>query len=171
MTTALLLGLMLVFEPKEHDLMQRRPRDPTEPILTFALLMRTGFVTLIILAGAFGLFVWEQAQGASLAEARTVVANVIVVVEIFYLFNCRSLSHSAFSIGIFSNPWVIFGAGAMLAAQILFTYAPFMNHLFHTAPLPLEAWLHVFAVGIVAFAAIGTEKWLRARVKREGKGK
>ena len=56
MTTALLLGLMLVFEPKEHDLMQRPPRDPKEQILTFPLFMRTGLVTLIILAGAFGLF-------------------------------------------------------------------------------------------------------------------
>ena len=36
MTTALLLGLMLVFEPKERDLMQRPPRDSEEPILTVA---------------------------------------------------------------------------------------------------------------------------------------
>ena len=28
MTTAVLLGLMLVFEPKERDLMRRPPRDP-----------------------------------------------------------------------------------------------------------------------------------------------
>lgn len=54
----------------------------------------------------------------------------------------------------------------MLAAQFLFTYAPFMNHLFHTAPLPAEAWLHIFAVGLVAFTAVGTEKWIRVRVER-----
>jgi Ca2+-transporting ATPase len=166
MMTALLLGLMLVFEPREPDLMQRPPRDPKEPILTFPLFMRTGLVTLIILAGAFGLFLWEQARGATLAEARTIVVNVIVVVEIFYLLNCRSLTHSMRSLGLFSNPWVLFGAAAMLAAQFLFTYAPFMNHLFHTAPLPAEAWLHIFAVGLVAFTAVGTEKSIRARVER-----
>ena len=166
MMTALLLGLMLVFEPREPDLMQRPPRDPKEPILTFPLFMRTGLVTLIILAGAFGLFLWEQARGATLAEARTIVVNVIVVVEIFYLLNCRSLTHSMHSLGLFSNPWVLFGAAAMLAAQFLFTYAPFMNHLFHTAPLPAEAWLHIFAVGLVAFTAVGTEKSIRARVER-----
>ncbi len=75
LTTAL---LTLVFEPKEPGLMQRPPRDPKEPILTFPLFMRTGLVTLIILAGAFGLFLWEQAQGAPLAEARTIVIIVVV---------------------------------------------------------------------------------------------
>ena len=37
MTTALLLGLMLAFEPKEKDLMLRPPRDPQSPILSRAL--------------------------------------------------------------------------------------------------------------------------------------
>jgi len=164
--TALLLGLMLVFEPKEPDLMRRPPRDPKEPILTFPLFMRTGLVTLIILSGAFGLFLWEQAHGATLAEARTVVVNVIVIVEIFYLLNCRSLIHSMRSVGFFSNLWVPGGASAMLGAQLLFTYAPFMNHLFHTAPLRAGVWLHIFGVGLVAFAAVGTEKWIRARVEQ-----
>ncbi len=48
MTTALLLGLMLVFEPKETGLMERKPRDPSRPILTFPLFMRTGLISLII---------------------------------------------------------------------------------------------------------------------------
>ena len=61
MTTVLFLGLMLVFEPKERDLMQRPPRGPTTPIITFAMVMRIGLVSALMLAGAFGLFVWEQA--------------------------------------------------------------------------------------------------------------
>ncbi|MBM3892598.1 MAG: HAD-IC family P-type ATPase, partial [Verrucomicrobia bacterium] len=77
MATALLLGLFLVFEPKERDLMERPPRDPKMPILTGALMTRIGLVSFLILAGAFGLFLWEQQRGASLAEARTTVLNVI----------------------------------------------------------------------------------------------
>jgi magnesium-transporting ATPase (P-type) len=144
--------------------MRRPPRDPNEPILTLPLFMRTGLVTLIILIGAFGLFLWEQSRGASLAESRTIVVNVIVVVEIFYLLNCRSLTHSMRSIGFFTNPWVLGGALAMFGVQLLFTYAPFMNHLFHSAPLRWESWLHIFAVGLTAFGAVGLEKWIRARV-------
>lgn len=56
MMTALLLGLMLVFEPKEDGLMARPPRDPKRPLLTIALMSRTVMVALIMLAGAFWLF-------------------------------------------------------------------------------------------------------------------
>jgi Ca2+-transporting ATPase len=162
MMTALLLGLMLVFEPKEQDLMLRPPRDPRRPLLTFALLMRTGLVSLIMLGGAFWLFFRELGQpGATLAEARTAVVNVIVIVEVAYLFNCRSLNHSLVHIGLFSNPAVIVGAVAMVLVQLLFTYAPPMNRVFHTAPISGHAWLRIVVVAGFSFAVVEFEKWVR----------
>jgi magnesium-transporting ATPase (P-type) len=160
--TAILLGLMLVFEPKEHDLMKRPPRDPKRPLLTHALFMRTGLVSLIMLVGAFWLFYWEMNMvGETLDEARTAVINVIVLVEVAYLFSCRSLNHSLFKIGLFTNWWVIAGSLAMLAAQLLFTYTPVMNKLFHTAPIGAESWLRIGAVAAAAFVAVEIEKWIR----------
>ncbi|MDT3706192.1 MAG: cation-transporting P-type ATPase [Thiobacillus sp.] len=162
MTTAILLGLTLVFEPKERGLMQRPPRDPQKPLLTVALAMRTGLVSLVMLAGAYWLFFWElKVAGETIAEARTCVINVIVLVEIAYLFNCRSLNHSFFSLGFFSNPWVVAGALAMLAAQLLFTYAPVMNKLFHTAPISGESWLRIVGVAAIVFVVVEIEKWMR----------
>jgi Ca2+-transporting ATPase len=162
LTTSILLGLMLVFEPKEADLMARPPRDPKRPLLAGALLLRTGLVALIILAGAFWLFFWElRREGETIAEARTAVINVIVCVEIAYLFSCRSLHHSIFAIGWFTNWWVIGGALAMVGAQLLFTYAPVMNRLFHSAPIDAKSWLGIAVVATVAFAAIELEKWIR----------
>ena len=76
MATALLLGLMLVFEPKEPDLMQRRPRDPKSPILTVPLILRIALVSFIMLAGAFGLFLLERRVfGTELRVAQTVVVK------------------------------------------------------------------------------------------------
>jgi Ca2+-transporting ATPase len=124
MTTSVFLGLALAFEPKERDLMHRPPRSPTRPILDYALLMRTGLVSLLMLAGAFGLFLWEsRAGGSGLPEAGTVVVNVIVMAEAFYLLNRRSLTHSVWSLGLFSNPWAIGGIVARIVAQLFFTYA------------------------------------------------
>ena len=162
LTTSLLLGLMLVFEPKERELMLRPPRDPRRPLLTFALCLRTVIVSLLMLAGSFWLFFWElKVEGAELATARTAVVNVIVLVQLAYLFNCRSLSHSLLRIGLFSNPWILVGALAMVAAQLLFTYAPPLNLLFQSAPLGIESWIRITAVAAVVFAAIEFEKWIR----------
>ena len=162
LVTALLLGLTLVFEPKEDDIMRRPPRDPKKPLLTRSLLMRTGLVTLISLFGAFGLFAWERgAEGKNIDEARTAVVNVIVMVQTFYLLNCRSRTRSIFSIGLFSNRWLIAGLAATWSAQLAFTYLPLMNSLFHTAPIGAETWLYIIAIGIFAFTVVEFEKWLR----------
>jgi magnesium-transporting ATPase (P-type) len=166
MMSAICLGLMLVFEPKERDLMLRRPRDPKQPILTFPLLMRTGLVTLLIGASAFGAFLWEQqVRGKNVHEARTTVINVIIMVEIFYLLNCRSLLHSMFRVGVWSNLWIFAGITAMLTAQLFFTHSPLMNRLFHTAPIDLTSWLYITAVGMVAYCIVELEKLVRRKLE------
>ena len=144
--------------------MRRAPRDPHQPILTFPLFMRTGLVTLLMLVSGFGLFLYERRWlGSDLPLARTVVVNLIVMVEIFYLLNCRSLLHSPWSIGFWSNRWVLIGIGAMALSQILFTHLPMMNRLFHSAPLDAGAWLRIIAAGCTAFAIVEIEKWFRLR--------
>jgi cation-transporting ATPase F len=166
MSTALLLGLMLVFEPKEAGIMARPPRVPSQPILTRPLIWRILVVSLLIVAGGFALFEWEERRGTPLAEARTVVVNVIVMVEIFYLLNCRSLTRPLVALGLFTNRWIVGGVAAMLAAQLLFTYAPFMNKLFHSAPISGTACLRIVGVGLVAFLAVELKKWCAAHNSR-----
>jgi len=164
LTTAIFLGLMLVFEPKEPGVMSRPPRDPKEPLLSKPLVMRTLFVSFLMQLGGYGLFVWEQrSHGAPVEEARTIVTNLIIVVEAFYLLNCRSLTHPFVRLGWFSNLWIWGGIAVMLAVQLLFNYVPLMNRLFHTAPARPETWLHVATVGFVIFLVIEAEKWLRFR--------
>jgi magnesium-transporting ATPase (P-type) len=170
LVTAILLGLVLVFEPKESDIMQRPPRDPKRPLLTLPLLMRTGLVTLISIGGAFGLFAWEHGvEGTNLDEARAAVVNLIVMVQSCYLLNCRSRTRSMFAIGLFSNPWLLAGIGATWLAQLAFTYTPFMNQLFHTAPVRAEAWIYIGAIGVFTFAVVELEKWLRFRAPQPTK--
>jgi cation-transporting ATPase F len=169
LVTALFLGLTLVVEPKEGDIMLRPPRDPKKPLLTRSLLMRTALVTLISLASAFGLFAWEHGiEGKNLDEARTAVVNVIVMIQTFYLLNCRSRTRSMFSIGLFTNPWLIAGIAATWLAQIAFTYLPLFNRLFHTAPVRLEAWLYIVGIGVITFVVVELEKWLRFRATTAG---
>ena len=163
MVTAGILGSTLSLEPKEPGLMERKPRDPDSPILSKALILRILLISLVILVGAFGLFEFSLSQGASIAEARTVAVNVIIFVEIFYLFNARSLTLSVFKIGVFSNPWVIGGTLLMVVIQMAYTYIPVMNQAFGSAPLSLEMWRNVLTFGLAAFLLVEMEKWLRRR--------
>jgi magnesium-transporting ATPase (P-type) len=164
MTTAVALGLMLAFEPKEAGIMQRPPRDPSRPLLTGELVWRILLVGALLLAGAFGLFLWVQSTGGTLKEARTVAVNVFVMVELFYLFNCRSLERSMFQLGLFSNPWVTGGVLTMIVLQLLFTYAPAMNFLFHTAPINGETWIPIIGIGLGSYFIVGMEKWIRRQL-------
>jgi len=166
MTTAVLLGLMLVFEPKEPGIMDRPPRDPKEPILTRTLMWRIGLVGFLLLLGSFGLFEYELSSGAGVAEARTVAVNVFVMGELFYLFNCRSLTKSVLEVGLLSNLAVFGGAGAMVVLQLLFTYAPVMNTAFQSSPIGIDSWVRILASASLIMVAVGIEKFLVRRRQR-----
>jgi cation-transporting ATPase F len=163
MTTVGVLGIVLALEQKEPGIMNRPPRDPQAPILSRELLLRILLVGAIILVGAFGLFEWELQTGASVAQARTVAVNVVVVVEMFYLFNCRSLTQSMLRLGFLSNPWVMVGLCVLIVLQLLFTYVPFMNQFLASAPIGLASWSRIVGVGLIGYLVVELEKWLRRR--------
>ncbi len=64
MTTAVLLGLPLAFEPVEGNVMRRPPRPPSAPILDRVLVERIVLVGMLMLAGSFGLFLLALERGA-----------------------------------------------------------------------------------------------------------
>jgi magnesium-transporting ATPase (P-type) len=167
MVTAITLSLALAFEPAEPDVMRRPPRRPDEPILSRFLMWRIGFVSLIFLAGVFGIFLWAQAAGLSVEMARTLAVNALVVLEIFYLFNVRYLGMPSLTLrGVFGTRAVLTAVGVVSALQLLFTYAPFMQALFQTRPLTIAQSLLVIAVGVAAFAIIELEKAIHHRLGR-----
>ena len=126
--------------------------------------MRTGLVSLILGFGAFWVFHHEtKVVGLDVAAARTAVVNVVVAVEIAYLWSCRSLLKSGLFMNPYSNRWLPAGILAMSLVQLAFTYLPIMNKLFHTAPIPANSWMRIGAVAFVAFAAVELEKLIRLR--------
>jgi Ca2+-transporting ATPase len=169
LVAAVALALPLAFEAKEPDVMSRPPRDPKAPVLSGFIVMRTLVVAALMTAGAVGLFLhaYRAAGGgaAALATAQTMAVTTVVMFQIFYLFNCRSLRDSILKIGAFSNPTVFAGIGAILALQALFVYAPFMHAIFGSAPLAVGDVLVSVAVGAVILPVVGLEKWLRRRAR------
>ncbi|MBI5443887.1 MAG: cation-transporting P-type ATPase [Deltaproteobacteria bacterium] len=170
MLTAVTLALSLAFEPTEPDVMERSPRDPKEALLTPLLAWRIGLVSLLGLAGTMGLFLWVEGQGRNVEQARTVAVNTLVFFEIFYLFNSRFLLRSSLSAkGLFGSRAVLWAAALVVGGQLLFTYAPPLQSLFHTARIGACDWLGILAVSVTVFPVVELEKALLRR-RRRGRG-
>ena len=169
MITTVALDLALAFEPAEPGTMRRPPRPPDEPLLTRHLLGLVGLVSLLILAAAFGGFLWYRAGGAEVELARTVAVNTVVFCELFYLFSCRSLTEPALTRkGLLGSPIVLGAVGAVVLFQLLYTYAPPLQVLFDSRPLAAADWLFVLiAAGLVLPIVDAAESRIR---RRSGQG-
>ncbi|MCC6487257.1 MAG: HAD-IC family P-type ATPase, partial [Candidatus Hydrogenedentes bacterium] len=169
------LALPLAFENREPDSMRRPPRAANAPVLNRFVLVRTAVAALLMTAGAVCLFVWEYfhavelhlTDAVALAEAQTMAVTTVIMFQVFYLLNCRSLRGSVLSVGVFSNPTVFLGIAGVLLLQAAFIYMPFMNGVFGTAPLAPGDIALSMAVGATILPVISLEKWVRRRTARQ----
>ncbi|KFG69694.1 carbonate dehydratase [Microvirga sp. BSC39] len=164
MVTAATLGLTLAFEPPEPDVMRRPPRRLDEPVLSRFLVWRIVFVSVLFVVAVFGMFEWAIRRGLPIEEARTIVVNTLVVMEIFYLFSVRFLHAPSLTWqGVLGTRAVLVGVGAVVLAQIAFTYLPPMQALFDTRAVSLRDGLAVLATGVILLLILEGEKRLRRR--------
>jgi magnesium-transporting ATPase (P-type) len=166
MITETTLSLTLAFETPESRVMRRKPRKPDEPLLSGFLVWRIVFVSMIMVGGTYGLFLWEQSQSASIPAARTVAVNTLVMFEIFYVFNSRYLLNSVVNLhGLFGN-WLIWLAVVILmTAQCGLTYWPPMQTMFGTESIDAHTWKNIVIVAASMFVLVEIEKTIIRTVK------
>ncbi|MBR9866916.1 MAG: cation-transporting P-type ATPase [Oceanospirillales bacterium] len=161
MITAVTLALALTFEPTEPGVMQRPPRNTRRAILSPFMIWRIVFVSLLMVSGTFGLFLWESSNGTQIDTARTIAVNALVVLEVFYLLNSRFLTRSVLNRdGILGNRYALYAIALVMLFQLLFTYLPLMQLFFHTTPINAAAWGKILMVGLLFFLAVELEKKL-----------
>lgn len=152
------------------DVMRRPPRDPREPLLTAFMLWRVAFVSALLVAGSLGLVLWELQRGVAIEVARTGTVNLLLMGEVFYLYNCRRLTAPVLSCeGLTGNRYVLGAIAILIGLQALFTYWPPMHELFHTALLDAPAWGRILIVGIGVMIAVELEKAVVRRRSRQGR--
>ena len=144
--------------------MQRPPRRRVAPLISPFMLWRIGLVSVLFTAGAYGIFAWATARGLDVPTARTMVVNTFCVMEIFYLFSVRYLHATSFSLrGLRGTPAVLWAIIAVVIAQLLFTYLPWMQMLFDTRAIPLVEGLGVLLTGPLLLVVLEIEKGLLRR--------
>lgn len=165
MVTSCTLGLALAFEPAEQGIMRRPPRSPQESLLTAGLLWRVVLVSVLMMAAALGLFLWELNQGTDVAVARTMAVTTIVMAEVFYLLSCRFVAAPALGGAAWNGNWmVLWTLLACLLMQMLFVHWPLMHAIFDSAALNSEQWTKVILGGVLVFVGAELDKWLSLHI-------
>jgi magnesium-transporting ATPase (P-type)/biotin carboxyl carrier protein len=160
MITSVALGLVISFEPHEHDVMRRTPRAVNRPIMDGFAVWRVIFVGVALLVLTLAAFFWMKAGGASDELARTVAVNTLVVGQVFYLLNSRFKTDSSLSISAHKgNHYLPLGVAAVVILQLLFTYAAPLQRLFGTEAIALDIWPRLFLGGLVFFLVVEAEKF------------
>lgn len=156
-------AIALSFEPAEKNIMKRPPRPPQESVFARGRGLHIIWVGLLMAAIALG------SQAFSIANNlpwQTIVFNVLCLSQMAHVLAIRSETQSLFTIGLFSNKPLIGAVLLSVLLQLLVTYIPFLQPVFHTEALTLLELLAVFGVSALVFVAVEIEK-LVSRQRRK----
>jgi len=167
LVAAVALALPLAFEAMEPDIMKRPPRDPEAPVLNRFVTIRTVVITVLVTAATIILFNFELeahevGRATAIANAQTIAVTTVVAFQIVYLWGSRSFRLGILEVGLFGNPMVFSGSGVTILLMALFIYAPILNTVFESQPLPPLDLLGAVAVATLAIPVL----WALRRVVR-----
>ncbi|MEM6612429.1 MAG: cation-transporting P-type ATPase [Cyanobacteria bacterium P01_C01_bin.72] len=146
MINSISMTVPLAFEPKSPGMMQQRPRNPNEPLLTGKLLKRILLVSVFNWILIFAMFEWTKSTTGDIAAARTMAIQSLVAARVIYLLSISQLGKSLVNYlrgrntAIAKAPILIAGIVVAVLLQIIFSQWGVMNILFATAPLSLNQW-------------------------------
>jgi Ca2+-transporting ATPase len=146
-------ALAMGVDPPTDDVMARRPRRSTEPLIDarmWANVVQTGVVIAVVTLLTIDLSLpGGLIEGThDFATARTAGFTVLVLTSLFTCFNARSDTSSAFT-HLFVNRWLWGAIALSVLLQVAVVHLDFLNVAFGTVPLQLEQWLLCAAMASV----------------------
>ena len=144
---ALALGL----EKGDPDIMKRPPRPTKEPVINRDMLLGIVAIPIADTIAVLGAFMIALSRVPGHVEfAQTVAFATLVCSELLRAYTSRSEYYSVFSIGPFSNKWMVWATSASLALLLVVIYVPFLQTFFGTMPLELSDWLMMAPFMLIA---------------------
>ena len=144
-------ALALGVEKGDPDLMERSPRHPQESIFARGLgveVIRRGVEIALgtLLVFVLTLYYWGDGGAEALKLAQTCAFCTLVFLQLFYVIECRSETHSVFQIGLLGNPFLILAVIISTVMQLSVVYLPGLGSVFKTVPLHAEQWVLILLV-------------------------
>ncbi|MCC6464652.1 MAG: HAD-IC family P-type ATPase [Planctomycetes bacterium] len=153
----------LAFEPKEADVLKRRPRDPGERLFNRLMIERTLVAALLMGALGMGWFWWLLSQGLSETAARNALLLLFVLFENVHIGNSRSETISLFRLSPLRNRILLLGVALATVLHVTAMYLPGLQGVLHTAPLGVREWLGALLLALALPAVMELHKLLRRR--------
>jgi Ca2+-transporting ATPase len=157
-TTTIPLGL----EPKHGDVLRRPPRPRDSGVLDRSTIGRIAMLATVSATGTLSLFAWSS-QTKDLQHAQTIAFTTLVAFEWFKTLTYRSSTDSLFSVGLFSNHWLVAALGFAMSLHLAAIYTPLGQLAFGTVPLSAWEWLTIGLVASTALVADEVRKFLKRR--------
>ena len=157
-------ALALAVDPKSPDLMKQPPRRPEARLLDGGTLLTIGAQGVMLGAISLGAFAYSlYGLHQEVEQARTVAFTTMVVAQLVHAFNCRSERLSLFQVGMWTNRPLLLAFSLSLGIQIAVLTIPAAASIFKVAPLPIEDWALMGAMGFLPFPLMELMKALRRR--------
>jgi len=153
-------ALALGVEPAERDLMRRPPRSPKESLFAGGLGWHACWVGALMGALTIGVFAWVLSTG-DLVHARTMAFFTLTVLQMAHVLAIRSERDPLWKIGLLSNPQLVGAVMLTLALQVVITFSPMLQPIFHTTALTAPELLLCLLAALTVFSAVELEKWWR----------
>jgi Ca2+-transporting ATPase len=135
-------ALALGMEEGDRDIMKHPPRPPREPVINRDMAIGIGVIALVdavVILAVFALAL--QRYPGHLEVAQTTAFVTLCVSELLRAFTARSEYQSVFTIGPFTNRWMLGAVALSFSLVLLVVYVPFLAPFFDTVPLSLRDWL------------------------------
>jgi Ca2+-transporting ATPase len=159
----------LGMEPKEKDIMERKPEGKSIPLLIKESKALIFIIVLFSSSILLALFLWLYFGGHDIAYIRTMIFACLALESFFYIFSCRSLRKNLWQINPFSNKYLL-GAWVFAVIMLLLAiYLPPLQTLLRTVPLGLQDWLIFVSFGILGLILIEATKWYFIAKREYGK--
>jgi Ca2+-transporting ATPase len=161
-TTLLFQAIGLGYGHPAPGLMDRKPRQPDQPILPRALMLWLIVVGLIMGVGTLGVISWaEQAHTRPIAHTMGVVTFSLYA--LFFSIATKDERTTVFSLDTFSDKTFNIATGVSVLTLILSTvFGPF-EALLKTTSLDLPQWLICTAVALSVIVASEIRQAIRRR--------
>ena len=162
MITAVTLGMALAFEPTDAATMKKPPRPRGQALIQPALVWQIMLVGTLFFLAVFGIYHYAIKAGHDVEYARTLAMNMLVGLEIFYLFFVRTMNLRSISLTGVKGTKVVWSAVCVVVvAQLAISYIPVLQTVFGTQSPTLIDNLVIVLTGLALLLLLEIEKVVR----------